>query len=75
VWVSSSFGGDQEPLGTFAGLPDVGRVVVVDVSEHEVGFLWQLLDQVRGHLVVCVVGGGEPGTKRDPILTDADGQV
>src|SRR3954469_6752741 len=37
VRVSSSFGGDQEPLGAFACLPDVGRVVV-DVSEHEAGF-------------------------------------
>src|SRR5829696_4167624 len=71
---SSSFGGDQKPLGALACLPDVGRVVV-DVSEHEAGFFWQLLDQVRGHLVVCRVSGGEPGTKRDPNLTDGDGQM
>src|SRR5215203_4840151 len=74
VRVSSSFGGDQKPLGALACLPDVGRVVV-DVSEHEAGFFWQLLDQVRGHLVVCRVSGGEPGTKRDPNLTDGDGQM
>jgi hypothetical protein len=74
VRVSSSFGGDQEPLGALACLSDVGRVVV-DVSEHEAGLIWQLLDQVRSHLVVCRVGGGEPATKWDPNLTDADGQV
>src|SRR5215210_2551791 len=74
VRVSSSFGGDQKPLGALAGLPDVGSVVV-NVSEHEAGFLWQLLDQVRGYLVVRRVGGSEPGTKRDPNLTDGDGQV
>src|SRR5215210_7362266 len=74
VRVSSSFGGDQKPLGALAGLPDVGSVVV-NVSEHEAGFLWQLLDQVRGYLVVRRVGGCEPGTKRDPNLTDGDGQV
>src|SRR5215207_3467982 len=74
VRVSSSFGGDQKPLGAFACLPDIGSVVV-DVSEHEGGFFWQLLDEVRGHLVVCRVGGGESGTKRDPTLTDGDGQV
>ena len=74
VRVSSSFGGDHKPLGALACLPDVGRVVV-DVSEHEAGFLWQLLDEVQGHLVVCGVGGGEPGTKRDPNLTVGDGQV
>src|SRR5215210_9466793 len=74
VRVSSSSGGDQKPLGALAGLPDVGSVVV-NVSEHEAGFLWQLLDQVRGHLVVCCVGGGEPATKRYPNLTDADGQM
>src|SRR5215217_8697266 len=38
VRVSSPFGGDQEPLGALAGLPDVGSVVV-NVSEHEAGFL------------------------------------
>src|SRR5215218_5968356 len=65
VRVSSSSGGDQKPLGALAGLPDVGSVVV-DVSEHEAGFSWQLLDQERGYLVVCGVGGCEPGTKRDP---------
>src|SRR5215210_4420764 len=43
VRVSSSFGCDQKPLllGAFvAGLSDVLRVVV-DVSEHEAGLLWQ----------------------------------
>src|SRR3954470_4700758 len=74
VRVSSSFGGDQKPLGAFACLPDVGRVVV-DVSEHEAGFFWQLLEQVWGHLVVRRVGGSEPGRKRDPNPTDGDGQV
>src|SRR5215217_922048 len=74
VWVSSSFGGDQEPLGALVCLSDVGRVVV-DVSEHEASLIWQLLDQVRSHLVVCRVGGGEPATKWDPNLTHADGQV
>jgi hypothetical protein len=74
VWVSSSFGGDQEPLGSLADLPDVGGVVV-DVSEYEAHLFWQLLDEVRGYLVVCCVGGSDPGTKRDPNLTDSNGQV
>src|SRR5918993_1419195 len=75
VWVSSSFGGDQKPLlGAFPRLPDVGRVVV-DVSEYEARLIWQLLDQVRGHLVVCCVGGSEPSRQRNPNLTDGYGQV
>jgi hypothetical protein len=74
VRVSSSFGGDQKPLGTLAYPSDIGRVVV-NVSEHEAGLIWQLLDQVRSHLVVCRVGGGEAATKWDPYLTDADGQL
>ena len=74
VRVSSSSGADQEPLGTFACLPDVG-CVVVNVSKHEADFSWQLLDEVRGYLVVCRIGRGEPGTKRDPNLTDGNGQV
>jgi hypothetical protein len=57
-----------------ACLSDVG-CVVVDVSEHEACLLWQLLDQVRGHLVVRRIGGGESGRERDPNLADADGQV
>src|SRR5215208_90263 len=78
VRVSSPFGGDQEPLlllgASEAGLPDVGGVVV-NVSEHEAGFVRQLLDEVGSHQVVCRVGWGESGRQWDPNLTDGDGHV
>src|SRR5215217_764512 len=78
VRVSSPFGGDQEPLlllgASETGLPDVGGVVV-NVSEHEAGFVRQLLDEVGSHQVVCCVGWGESGRQWDPNLTDGDGHV